>query len=260
MPIKWTAEVDQVVSPLAFVTLLTITDALLNSSYSKSSRRPTSTPTSKLFLKHGVSTTIWSRLSKASLLDLNNSTTATNMEKPTPRAISERLVKIRNTAKTAGTSTHFSVKKPATPAGTPRKRAPAGSANGAKKATPKKNGTKANGQASRKRGRKSSDEWVHVILASARTNLLLVTNPEAMDSSLTATTPMPLMTRRVRLRRPRQSVRPLLNLRRTTRWRVERRRAKGFLWRRLPYLPKDGERAKERFQGIRRFLQRCGGR
>ena len=81
------------------------------------------------------------------------------MEKPTPRAITERLVKIRTTAKSAGTSTHFSVKgKPTTPAGTPRKRAPAGSANGAKKATPKKNGTKANGKASRKRGRNSSDE------------------------------------------------------------------------------------------------------
>ena len=86
--------------------------------------------------------------------------TATDMEKPTPRAITERLVKIRTTAKSAGTATHFSVKnKPTTPPGTPRKRAPAGSANGAKKATPKKNGiTKAGGKASRKRGRNSSDE------------------------------------------------------------------------------------------------------
>ena len=86
--------------------------------------------------------------------------TAADMEKPTPRAITERLVKIRTTAKSAGTATHFSVKgKSTTPAGTPRKRAPAGSANGAKKATPKKNGTtKAGGQASRKRGRNSSDE------------------------------------------------------------------------------------------------------
>ena len=157
MPIKWTAEVDQVVSPLAFLVLLKITDALVYSSYSKSSRRPISTLTSKLFLKHGVST-IWFQLSKIYARS-NTLITATDMEKPTPRAISERLVKIRNTAKTAGTSTHFSVnRKPATPAGTPRKRAPAGSANGAKKATPKKNGTKANGQASRKRGRNSSDE------------------------------------------------------------------------------------------------------
>ena len=86
--------------------------------------------------------------------------TAADMEKPTPRAITERLVKIRTTAKSAGTATHFSVKnKPATPAGTPRKRTPAKPANGVKKATPKKNGTpKAGGKASRKRGRDSSDE------------------------------------------------------------------------------------------------------
>ena len=140
------------------------------------------------------------------------------MEKPTPRAITERLVKIRTTAKTAGTSTHFSVRgKPTTPAGTPRKRAPAGSANGAKKATPKKNGTKANGQAGRKRGRNSSDEYVHVLLASTSTKLLLVTSLEVRDSSPKATTPMPLMTKRVRPRRPRQSVRLLLSLRTTTR-------------------------------------------
>lgn len=83
------------------------------------------------------------------------------MEKPTPRAITERLVKIRKDAKNAGTTNHFSVSgKPATGGGTPRKRAPAaaGSANGTKKATPKKNGTKANGQKKRKHGRNSSDE------------------------------------------------------------------------------------------------------
>ena len=83
------------------------------------------------------------------------------MEKPTPRAITERLVKIRTTAKNAGTSTHFSVSgKPPTGSGTPRKRAlaAAGSANGAKKATPKKNGTKANGKTKRKHGRNLSDE------------------------------------------------------------------------------------------------------
>ncbi len=81
--------------------------------------------------------------------------TATNMEKPTPRAITERLVKIRSTAKSAGTSNHFSVSgKPVTP----RKRTAAGSPNGVKKATPKKNGSKAKGQAQRKRGGNISDE------------------------------------------------------------------------------------------------------
>ena len=81
------------------------------------------------------------------------------MEKPTPRAITERLVKIRTSAKNAGTSNHFSVSgKPATAAGTPRKRTAAGSANGAKKANPKKNGTKASSQTKRKRGRNSSNE------------------------------------------------------------------------------------------------------
>ncbi|KAF6225153.1 hypothetical protein HO133_010350 [Letharia lupina] len=59
-------------------------------------------------------------------------------EKPTPRAISERLVKIRQTSKDNGAASHFSVSKAksgAGPAGTPRKRATAGTNAAVKKAT-----------------------------------------------------------------------------------------------------------------------------
>lgn len=133
------------------------------------------------------------------------------MEKPTPRAITERLVKIRASAKNAGTSTHFSVSgKPSTGAGTPRKRAGAGSANATKKTTtPKKNGTKASSQAKRKRGGNVSEEYVHILLTSAIANFLLVMNLAAIDSSPKATTPMLLIAMRVHLKRLRQGVKPL---------------------------------------------------
>lgn len=119
MPIKWTAEVDQVL-------LLKILE------------------TSNINADVKAISEAW----------------PIEMEKPTPRAITERLVKIRASAKNAGTSTHFSVSgKPSTGAGTPRKRAGAGSANATKKTTtPKKNGTKASSQAKRKRGGNVSED------------------------------------------------------------------------------------------------------
>ena len=169
---------------------------------------------------HGVSLIILVSLSYESFAQSEISVTATSMEKPTPRAITERLVKIRTSAKSAGTTNHFSVSgKPATPAGTPRKRTAARSANNAKKATPKKNGTKANGQAKRKHGGNTSDEYVHVFLISASINPLAATNLEAADSSLKTTTPTPLVMRRVRPRRLRQGERPLLSSRTRTIWR-----------------------------------------
>ncbi|KAL2041777.1 hypothetical protein N7G274_005561 [Stereocaulon virgatum] len=64
----------------------------------------------------------------------------TNHEKPTPRAITERLVKIRNGSKATGTASHFSVSgsKTGSQGGTPRKPR-VQNPNGVKKnTTPKK--------------------------------------------------------------------------------------------------------------------------
>ncbi|KAK3170003.1 hypothetical protein OEA41_009388 [Lepraria neglecta] len=82
-----------------------------------------------------------------------------NFEKPTPRAITERLVKIRGTAKSAGAASHFSVSgaKTTSQGGTPRKPR-AQKPNGVKKnTTPKKDRGKA-GAGKRKRVGRMSDE------------------------------------------------------------------------------------------------------
>lgn len=77
-------------------------------------------------------------------------------EHPTPRAISERIFKIRALAKASGTTGHFSISTAKSNVGTPRKNA----ANGiTKKITPKTNGVKP-GAGKRKRGGRMSDEEV----------------------------------------------------------------------------------------------------
>lgn len=94
----------------------------------------------------------------------NPPTTAEGSEKPTPRAISERLFKIKQMAKASGVATKGATTSPAkasSSAGTPRKRATNG--DGVKKtATPSKNGAKAataGGKRKRAAGR-MSDEYV----------------------------------------------------------------------------------------------------
>ena len=78
--------------------------------------------------------------------------TADGLDKPTPRAITERLVKIRKDVKSNGVNTHFSVSSAKqgastntptiTPskAATPQKRAPRGSKSGSVPSSARKNG------------------------------------------------------------------------------------------------------------------------
>lgn len=89
----------------------------------------------------------------------NGSTSAAGQERPTPRAISERIVKIRALAKASGTTGHFSISSAKSNTSTPRKNA----ANGiAKKTTPKKTNGAKSGAGKRKRGGRMSDEYVHL--------------------------------------------------------------------------------------------------
>ncbi|KAK4690341.1 hypothetical protein P7C71_g6429, partial [Lecanoromycetidae sp. Uapishka_2] len=90
-----------------------------------------------------------------------------HMEKPTSRAIRERLVKIRASAKNPNGTGSFTIaktdkggsSKAGTPASTPRKRAANGNGNGVKKTTsPKKNGSKVNGAAMGKRALVVNDD------------------------------------------------------------------------------------------------------
>ena len=74
--------------------------------------------------------------------------TAKDMDQPTPRAISERLVKIRAMIKASGGSAAFSV--PSSRTATPAKRAPRENKMPTPKKSPGANG--ANGK--RKRGKK----------------------------------------------------------------------------------------------------------
>lgn len=78
-----------------------------------------------------------------------------NLERPTPRAISERILKIRAMAKASGTAGHIATPPANSGTSTPRKKA----ANGAAKNTPSKktNGTKG-GAGKRKRGGRMGDE------------------------------------------------------------------------------------------------------
>ncbi|CAD6575512.1 MAG: hypothetical protein ASARMPREDX12_002334 [Alectoria sarmentosa] len=77
------------------------------------------------------------------------------LERPTPRAISERIVKIRALAKASGTTTHFSISSAKSKVGTPRKTAATGIT---RKVTPKTtNGAKV-AAGKRKRGGRMSDE------------------------------------------------------------------------------------------------------
>ena len=92
---------------------------------------------------------------------LTKSTPAAGLDRPTPRAISERIFKIRATAKASGTSNHFSIPNAKNNPGTPRKSAATGAT---KKAPAKKiNGAKAPG-GKRKRGGMLGDAYVYVFL------------------------------------------------------------------------------------------------
>ena len=102
---------------------------------------------------------------------LKNYAPATGLDRPTPRAISERILKIRQTAKASGTSSHLSISNARSNPSTPRKNA----ANGRiKKATPKKtNGSKAKA-GKRKRAGMLSDMYVfptRLLTRPANTNV-----------------------------------------------------------------------------------------
>lgn len=139
-------------------------------------------------------------------LDTNKTTAATGQERPTPRAISERIAKIRSTAKASGTTSHFSISSVKSNGGTPRKN----SANAkVKKATSKKaNGAKA-GAGKRKRGGRIGEEYVYLLIyfgSNCNTNICKgkpVTTPKLTTSSLTT-----MGLRPVTMRLPRRSQRP----------------------------------------------------
>ena len=164
------------------------------------------------------------------LSDTNELALAAGLDRPTPRAISERIFKIRATAKASGTATHFSV--PSANTATPRKKAPNGTA---KKAPPKKtNGAKV-GAGKRKRGGMMSDEYVHLLLyfgSTCNTNIRKgekpATTPNKTASNLTTTTPTPATTRLPR-RRPRPTAllpRARARIRPRSSWKMTRRKTK----------------------------------
>ena len=171
MPVKWTPETDQIVSPLGnplgtcLPSLASPTTCLsasqrrtvklivFYSSYSKSSRPLTSLQNVPRSPKSGASPSCIA----VPHLDANSRASATSLERPTPRAISERIVRIRATAKASGSTGHFTISSAKSNTSTPRKNATNG---GTKKATPKKT-TGARGKASaskRKRRGGMSDE------------------------------------------------------------------------------------------------------
>lgn len=77
------------------------------------------------------------------------------VERPTPRAVSERISKIREKAKASGTASHFAVPSAASNPSTPRKKP---TARVTKKPAPNKtNGTKAS-TSKRKRNERMSDD------------------------------------------------------------------------------------------------------
>lgn len=100
----------------------------------------------------------------------NQSAPAAGLERPTPRAISERIVKIRAMAKASGTTTHFSISSAKSKVGTPRKTAATGIT---RKVTPKTtNGAKV-GAGKRKRGGRMSDEYVYLHYTLVRVAVLI---------------------------------------------------------------------------------------
>ena len=83
-------------------------------------------------------------------------TQAAGVERPTPRAVSERISKIREKAKATGTASHFSVPSAGSNPSTPRKKS---TSRITKKPAPKKtNGTKASAS-KRKRADRISDKY-----------------------------------------------------------------------------------------------------
>ena len=149
MPIKWTPERDQTVyCPTCSSHLLLLLTIQPSSSYSRSSRRPKSAPTSPKSPKPGV------RDYKTALrYEHTNTVPAATEEAPTPRAIQERLHKIRAMAGGKGSGT-FKM------SGTVGSRGSAKSSP-AKPSTPRKNTVNVEGAAANKRKRASENEYVH---------------------------------------------------------------------------------------------------
>lgn len=148
MPIKWTPEIDQI------VCLLNISSDSTHFGYI-SYIPPILTSLTQLLLKILETSQVNADVKAIS------AAWPENHEKPTPRAITERLVKIRNGSKAAGAASHFSVSgaKTSSQGGTPRKPR-AQNPNGVKKnATPKKDGK-------RKRAGRMSDEYVFPEISS----------------------------------------------------------------------------------------------
>ena len=133
-------------------------------------------------------------------LHANGTTSAADLDRPTPRAISERIFKIRAMAKASGTAGHFSVPSANSNASTPRKKA----ANGTmKKAPPKKTNGAKGGAGKRKRGGRMSDEYIYLLThfgSTWYTNICKgnsATTPKLTVSNLT-TTDLTLETTRTR--------------------------------------------------------------
>ena len=178
MPVKWTPENDQIVSPL-YLPLISSLSAL-----SAPSPREKSTPKTdqlisyQLLLKILETSDISPKPAEISekwrkspppfhIAPLKppyqtNHHPAAGMERPTPRAISERIFKIRAMAKVSGTTGHFSVSSAKSTPSTPRKNVTNG---GIKKASAKKpTGLKAT-PSKRKRGDRMSEEYAHSSLS-----------------------------------------------------------------------------------------------
>lgn len=164
---------------------LNIKAKTLDSFFSKSSKHLKSTPTSSKSPKPGVR--LPNSLSYPDPYCLGhltfNTSVADHLEKPTPRAISERLCKIRATTKANGSAGSFSVGgvKTATPTGTPKKRAANGTGSGRgvrkNRAAGKGAGAKgaAGGGGNKKRNGNVGDEYV-LPLSLSRNHLQRLTH------------------------------------------------------------------------------------
>ena len=148
MPIKWTPENDQI------VCLLNISSDPTHFGYI-SYIPPILTSLTQLLLKILETSQVNADVKAIS------AAWPKNHEKPTPRAITERLVKIRNGSKASGTASHFSVSgvKTGSQGGTPRKPRAQNPNRVKKNGTPKKDGK-------RKRAGRMGDEYVFPEISS----------------------------------------------------------------------------------------------
>ncbi|KAL9073461.1 MAG: hypothetical protein Q9161_002882 [Pseudevernia consocians] len=136
MPVKWTPEIDQIVSPSYVASHFSLLSSRSQENFCHDANFYV-----KLLLKILETSDVSPKCSEIA------EKWPAGLDRPTPRAISERIFKIRAMAKASGTATHFSV--PSANGGTPRKK---GANDTTQKATPKKaNGTKG-GAGKRKRG------------------------------------------------------------------------------------------------------------